>query len=129
MTHQEFISSSPILHMACGTAVTLSADEGNLTEIAHRIAATLQFAGSPQGGRTGGPIPVGLPSQVAPTSESKAKKSHQRGVTHADVVVPSQNVPAVPVKKRRPQEMTFRQALGSLAVLVLIAVVMANCPG
>ena len=42
MTHQEFISSSPILRMACGTAVTLAANEENLPDIAKRIAATLR---------------------------------------------------------------------------------------
>lgn len=46
ITHQQFVSSNPILRMACGTAVTLSAEEGDLTEIATRIIASLRYAES-----------------------------------------------------------------------------------
>jgi hypothetical protein len=44
LTHQEFISANPILRMASGTAVTLAVEDGNLSAIARRIAATLTFA-------------------------------------------------------------------------------------
>ena len=41
MSHQAFIESNPILRMACGTAVTLAAEDGKLAEVAKRIAAAV----------------------------------------------------------------------------------------
>jgi hypothetical protein len=76
MTHEEFITSNPILRMACGTAVTLSADEGGLTEIAHRIATSLRYAEpEPQGTHprdalmTEPPADGAVPSDSSPPHE------------------------------------------------------------
>jgi TonB family protein len=44
LSHQQFIASNPILRMACGTAVTLSADKDNMPLVAKRVASALTFA-------------------------------------------------------------------------------------
>jgi TIR domain len=48
LTHQQFIAANPILRMASGTAVTLDAEEANLSGTARRISDTLRLA-APRG--------------------------------------------------------------------------------
>jgi hypothetical protein len=71
LSHQEFIESNPILRMACGTAVTLAAEDGKLAEVAKRIAAA---------------VPAGVPGasrhyeQRAPASPGNYNR-HRPGLT------------------------------------------------
>jgi hypothetical protein len=44
LTHQQYVAANPILRMASGTAVTLSATEDNLADVAQRIARTIQVS-------------------------------------------------------------------------------------
>jgi von Hippel-Lindau disease tumor supressor len=43
LTHQQYIEAEPILRVATGTAVSLQATSENLTDVAKRIAAAMEF--------------------------------------------------------------------------------------
>jgi hypothetical protein len=68
MSHQEFIESNPILRMACGTAVTLAAEDGKLAEVAKRIAAAVPARVPAASTHYEQPVPAASPPpQTAPT--------------------------------------------------------------
>ena len=68
MSHQEFIESNPILRMACGTAVTLAAEDGKLAEVARRIAAAVPARVPAASTHDKQPVPASPPPpQTAPT--------------------------------------------------------------
>jgi hypothetical protein len=81
LTHQQFIASNPILRMATGTAVSLSADKDNLSIVAKRIASALLFAPKAQVARKEPPViavaaPISnLATEAGPTGDAASSPS------------------------------------------------------
>jgi TIR domain-containing protein len=67
LSHQEFIESNPILRMACGTAVTLAAEDGKLAEVAKRIATAVPAGVTAASTRHERPLAAPPPPPRAPT--------------------------------------------------------------
>ena len=82
LTHQQFVASNPILRMATGTAVTLAAEAGHLTEVAQRISSTLRIVASDSSS------PATIPS--ARSTQPVEPSTHLAGST----------TPAAPVQSR-----------------------------
>ena len=103
MSHQQFIASNPILRMACGTAVTLAAEEGKLATVAERIASGLRSS-EPLQRASVPPIstPPTLPASPRPRWRIAAAIVASAGLGLALLVwtykapVPSTGVPVAP---------------------------------
>jgi len=85
MSHQEFIASNPILTMACGTTVTLVAEEGQLSEVAQRIASAVRVS-------------------TSLVEEPRAQPSESKPVEPLPSVAKGpENVPLTPAPSARPE--------------------------